>query len=223
MPKPPEQVTWFTVSSDGYFPGTVALLNSLRLTGHGGPLVVLDVGLTDVQRARLAAHARIVRLPGGVEARPWLLKAYPRFFDPLGIAVLIDSDMIVSRSLDDVIDQARDGRICVFPDHEHLHSRRFEEWESALGLDAPLRRQTYVNGGFIALSTRRWPEFLTRYWQVSESVPATTMWSGAGLESSFWAAEQDALKGLLMSEVPAEGVAILPPEGEAHIDGLVQS
>jgi hypothetical protein len=37
-------VTFYTVSNEPYFLGTVALLNSLRKTGNDGSFVVLDAG-----------------------------------------------------------------------------------------------------------------------------------------------------------------------------------
>ena len=46
-------MTYFTVSTHRFFLGTVALLNSLRLTGNAGELVVLDAGLTPDERELL--------------------------------------------------------------------------------------------------------------------------------------------------------------------------
>jgi hypothetical protein len=46
----PAEVTHYTVSDHRYFLGTVALLNSLSLTGTVGELVVLDAGLRPKQR-----------------------------------------------------------------------------------------------------------------------------------------------------------------------------
>ena len=71
---PMSVATFYTISSAGYFPGTVALLNSLRLTGNAGELVVLDRGLLPDQRARLEPQARVVDLPVGAEGHPTLTK-----------------------------------------------------------------------------------------------------------------------------------------------------
>ena len=55
-------VTYYTVSNDPFFLGTVALFNSLHVTGNTGTFVVLDAGLTAAQRELLAPHADIVSL-----------------------------------------------------------------------------------------------------------------------------------------------------------------
>ncbi len=105
------EATFFTITDEQYFLGTVALLNSLRIAGNHGPLVVLDMGLSRAQRLRLSAHARVVSIQMGHTRRPWMLKTFPRFFDPNGVAIIIDSDMIVTRSLKYVVDHAAAGRI----------------------------------------------------------------------------------------------------------------
>lgn len=80
----------------------------------------------------LEKQATVVELPGELR-RPWLFKAFPRFFDPKGVIVIIDSDMIVTRSLNYVIDKAVRGKICVFPDHfsQRLAGSRSGRWGSS--------------------------------------------------------------------------------------------
>jgi hypothetical protein len=70
-------VTFHTVSDNAFFPETVALLNSLRLTGNNGPLVVLDHGLTQAQRERLAPLGTIVALPTEEAGHPVLFRIRP--------------------------------------------------------------------------------------------------------------------------------------------------
>jgi hypothetical protein len=215
-------VTFYTISNEPYFLGTVALLNSLRKAGNDGRLVVLDAGLSRSQRARLEEQATVVTLSGDV-SRPWLLKAYPRFFDVRGVVIIIDSDMIVTGSLRRVIDYAARGKICVFPDDLSQSARWFKEWEDGFGLETSLRRQPYVNAGFIALSTQHWPGFLSRFWELSERLPSETVWAGGDASMPFWGADQDALNALLMSEIPAGAVEVLPATHEAHPDDLAKT
>lgn len=215
-------VTYFTVSDERFFLGTVALLNSLRLTGNEGPLVVLDVGLREGQRARLAKHARIVPRPDGLSRSQF--KAFPLLVEPTGVVVIIDSDMIVTRSLSYIIDLAEEGGICVFPDHSSQADRWFEEWETVLQLRSPPRRQTFVNGGFIALSTAQRPDFLERLWEISGRVPGSGARSGGDADTGpFTGGDQDPLNALLMSEVPADALALLPAAQEAHPDDLADT
>jgi hypothetical protein len=215
-------VTFYTISNEPYFLGTVALLNSLRKTGNDGRLVVLDAGLSRSQRVRLEEQASVVSVSGDV-TRPWLFKAYPRFFDVRGVVIIIDSDMIVTASLRRVIDYAARGKICVFPDDFSQSARWFKEWEKGFGLEASLRRQPYVNAGFIALSTQHWPGFLSRFWEVSERLPAETVWAGGDASMPFWGADQDALNALLMSEIPAGAVEVLPATHEVHPEDLAKT
>ncbi len=212
------QPTYFTFSDTRFFPGTVALLNSLRLTGNHGSFVVVDVGLEDVQRSRLARHATVVRAPRGV-ARP-LFKALPRLYDPKGTIVIMDSDMLVTNSLGRVAEKAAEGKISVFPDHYSQTERWFKEWETVLGLNAPLRRQTYVNSGFLAFSVEHWPSFLSRFWELSERVPLESVFAGPDMDHPFWTADQDTLNAFLMSEIPSTAVEILPAGQEVYPDAL---
>jgi len=60
----PTGPTYYTIANAPFFPGVVALLNSLRLTRNTGELVVLDRGLDDDQRERLVPLREARRVPG---------------------------------------------------------------------------------------------------------------------------------------------------------------
>ena len=214
------EATFYTISSAGYFPGTVALLNSLRLTGNAGELVVLDRGLLPEQRARLEQHARVVDLPDDAEGHPTLTKPFPRLFEPRGVIVLVDSDMVVSRPLDDVVGRAAEGKILLFADHRSHRDRWFAEWAEAFQLRAPLRRQTYVNAGFVVFDVDRWPQLLERFWDTCRLIPPAKVF--AEFNQPFWAGDQDALNALLQSEFPEEAIEVLPDHGEAYPDDLLR-
>jgi hypothetical protein len=216
--------TYFTVSNGRFFSGTVALLNSLRITGNDGDLVVLDQGLTPDQRRRLEPHARVEEIRGHAWLlKPWLLKPYPFLMNPEGVVVLVDSDMIVTNSLDEVIAQAAAGRICLFPDHYLDRDRWFPEWQELFELQRPLRRGTYLNSGFVALSIRHWPNLLERWWKACGRIPEDRIFSTE--DSPFRDPDQDALNALLMSEVEEGAVYELPEWGQAyhgrvHVDDM---
>ena len=89
-----------------------------------------------------------------------------------------------------------------------------------LELRQPLRRQTYVNSGFIAMSTEHWPDFLSRFWEVCGRIPPHAAMIGQAEGNPFWAADQDALNALLMSEISPDEVLLLPAAQEVHPDRL---
>jgi hypothetical protein len=205
--KAAESATFYTVSNQRYFPGTVALLNSLRLTGNPGELVVLDVDLASRQHALLEPHCTLVKAPDDVTSNPLLLKAFPAQLDPNGIVVIIDSDIIVTGPLSHLLADAKLGRICVFPDSQL--DRWFGEWEDLFGLAAPPRGQTYVNSGFVAFSVARWPGLLKRWRTACESIPPPlTRAGGAPRDTPLWDGDQDALNAILMSEVQGDALSV---------------
>src|SRR5260221_12708975 len=101
------EATFYTVSNSRYFLGTVALLNSLRLTGNQGPLVVLDAGLSSLQRDRLSRHCEIAELPVEVETNPEILAPFPYCSGATEPVVLIDSDIIVTQFLAPILMEAQ--------------------------------------------------------------------------------------------------------------------
>ncbi len=206
--------TYFTVSNEPYFLGAVAMINSLRLTGNRGEIVLLDMGLTAAQRNRLEPHVRIFDAPAEVKRLPMLVKPFPYLLEPQGRVVIIDSDMIVTRPFDPILEQAASGKVCAFEDGM---DRWIAEWESALGLAKPLRRQDYVNSGFVAFSTEHQPDLLRRWWEACHEISNDqTMWGGRDGDDPFFFADQDALNALLMSEVEADALAFSPgPEAPA--------
>jgi lipopolysaccharide biosynthesis glycosyltransferase len=150
-----------------------------------------------------------------------LLKAYPHALGASGTIVLIDSDMIVTRSLEDVVARAQKGGIYVFPDPPPHRGRWFAEWHDELELRAPLRQRTYLNAGFLALSTEHWPELLGRWWELCDRVPREQHFGR--FEQPFWAGDQDVLNAILASEVPEDAVVELDAHEEAYPDDLLEA
>jgi hypothetical protein len=211
------EVTLYTVADSRFFLGLVGLVNSLRLTGFRHPIVVLDCGLTAVQRERVAGQCRLVAPPAGMVHNHAQYKAFAHLLRPAGTIVIIDSDMIVTRSLEPLLQLAREGKICAFPDlFEHKAAERwFPEWQQLFDLRAPLRREVYVNSGFACWSTGHWPGLLERWWQCCERTFAhRTIYEGVTKAHPFALADQDAFNALIMSEVPASAVARQPAEEE---------
>lgn len=215
MPEVPDTARIYTLADRRYFVGLVALLNSLRLTANEQELVVLDCGLEESQRARLGAHAEVVRLPPDVARRNVLAKPYVHeLASPAEIVVWIDSDVVVTGGIGPIVEAASRGRIGVFPvDWPEQRGRLRLEWPDLFSLREPLRPQTYVNAGFYALSTARWPAFLERWWELCSGIPDGVTFHGDIDANPLWAGDQDAFNALLMSELPETATGLLPETG----------
>jgi hypothetical protein len=209
---PGPSVTVYSISNDRFFLGLVALINSLRLHGHDDPVVVVDCGLTDRQRALLASEATLIQAPPAVE--PHLLKYVGPKQAPADVMLLIDADMIVTSSLEPVVEQIRAGKFVAFTDP--LADRFFESWRELLELPQ-LRRQPYVNAGFLGLPRERGLDLLERLERGQETIDADeTIWTAGSSEEPTYFADQDVLNALLASVVPVSEVVILDQELAPH-------
>jgi len=202
-------VTFFTTCDATYFPGLVALLNSLRLMGHSDELVVADCGLFGWQRDLLERYCTIFDLPDLLVSNPTQLKAFPSLVDRPGVSVLIDCDIIVCRSLSEIIRQAGCGQICAYPDPEQ--DRWFAEWTDIFGLHLPLRRQPYVCSGLVAFARYSWPKLLGHWWELCGRIGTEPTYKEGVSNTPTSQSDQDALNALLMSECPATAIALQPP------------
>lgn len=208
------EATFFTVADERFFVGVACVINSLRLTGNAGEIVVLDKGFSADQRERLSPHARLVDLPPDAISSPYLVKPFPHLLEPRGTIALIDSDMIVTRGLHPIIEQADAGKVCLFADIPDQRHRYSPEWERVFELKRPPRTgQHYLNAGFICFSTEHHPDLLGRYWELCSKIPADAIFSvGAEYYQPFWGGDQEAINALLMSEVDADAVLELPEQ-----------
>lgn len=214
-----DEVSFYTITDERFFVGTVGMINSLRLMGHEQRVVVLDRGLSRRQRDLLGPECRLVTLPEARATNPTLFKAYASLLRPRGVVVLIDSDLIAARPLDAVLEAASDGQICACADPES--GRWFAEWEQLFDLPYQPRRQTYVNAGFLAFSVERWPDLLPRWWDSCQRIRShPTIYEGAIWDSPTSQADQDALNAILMSEVPSGSLTVLPPESQPDTEQL---
>jgi hypothetical protein len=203
--------TFFTVSDAAFFPATVALINSVRLMGSTDEVCVADAGLRSDQIERLRTHARVVQVGSAVPRNPQLLKPFASRLQPAGTVIVIDSDMILTGPVDDVVAMTEQGRICAYADPER--DRWFLEWERLFDLPGPPRRQPYVSTNFVAFSTSSWPHLLEAWWEACGRVPPErTLLGGAANEDPLAQSDQDALNAVLMSRVPPEALTILPPD-----------
>jgi hypothetical protein len=160
---------FYVVGDARFFPGVVALVNSLRLVGHDEPIVVLDCGFEERQRRVLEREAALLEPPAG--GHPAFLKWVAPLERPADVMVLVDSDMIAVRSLAPLVARAAAGRVVAFVD---LDPHRFrEEWRDWTGV-ASLPRRTCANSGLVALPRSGGLELLELLQEVQERLPLET-------------------------------------------------
>ncbi len=195
----------YAISDSRFFLGLIALVNSLRLQGHHEPIIVLDCGLADYQREILSHETTVIAAPAGYP--PHLLKYVAPLLHPADVMLLIDADVIVTRSLEPLIRAAEEGKIVAFTDR--LHDRFDPRWSGLLGLE-PLRRQPYINAGFLVLPRSPGLELLTSLQAGQENLdPQQGIWSGGPLDYPFYFADQDVLNALLASKAQPDNLAIM--------------
>ncbi|HEX6116096.1 MAG TPA: hypothetical protein VFY99_03280 [Solirubrobacterales bacterium] len=198
---------FYCVADERFFLGAVGMINSLRLVGHGEPVYVLDCGLTLAQRERLSAEAVVV--PGPADSPPWLLKTIAPLAHPAEVAVLIDADMIATRSLLPLIEQAAGGRVIAF---ENYADRFCPDWSDLLDL-GPLRRRPYVSSGLVALGGEERGRVLELLDDRQRRVDIELGFYGRKVAGyPFTYPEQDVLNAILMSQEGPDRVTRLGNE-----------
>ena len=214
---------FYCVSSEMFFLGAVALINSLRLLGHREPIFVLDCGLSAAQREVLSAEATIVAAPD--ESTPFLLKTVAPLRHPAEVMVLIDADIIVTRPFTELIDRASQGRVIAV---EHGQDRFFPEWGEVAGGTA--RHRLYASSSLVLLGGPAGNEVIETMDSVQRRIEIEgTPYSGpvpdfafAGgsfpdtdAHNPFYFADQDVLNAVLATRVDPELVEMLDRRAEA--------
>lgn len=198
--KPDLACAFYCVSDHHHFPGAVALLNSLRLTGHDQPVLLVDAGLTDEQREMLADHVTL--LPAATGTPPVYLAPFGPIAQPADVAVLLDADIVVVRSLNPLIDQARAGKLVGFINVPGVDDRFFPEWAPLLGL-GPVRRQPYLNAGQLFIPHPLAERILGPWQACQDKIDHQRTRYGAAmrrrtsLAAPFYFADQDVLNAVL--------------------------
>jgi hypothetical protein len=203
-------VSFYTVADKRFFPAAVGLVNSLRAVGHDEPIFLLDCGLTPEQRETLGAECHLVMPPVADPINPQLLKPFANALDPSGTVVILDSDLLVVRRLDETLLEARNGQICINADPES--TRWFSEWEDLFALAGPPRKQPYMSSGFVAFSVDRWPTLLARWWELCQGIRSLPTAFYGQPDTPTAQADQDALNAILMTAVPQANLFVLPEE-----------
>jgi hypothetical protein len=217
-PTPP--AAFYCVSSGEYFLGAVAMINSLRLLGHSEPIFMLDCGMSPAQRELASAEVTVVPAPD--DSQPFLLKTIAPLRHPAEVMVLIDADIIVTRSLADLIERASEGRAVAVEDRL---DRFVPEWGELLGLGTAHPRP-YISSSLVLLGGDFGRRVIT---DVGEAFPRIdkrgTAYSGpergfhfesgtfeiAAMEHPWCFADQDVFNAVLSVEAAPEQLQTLDP------------
>jgi hypothetical protein len=203
-PRSHAELAYYTVADASFFPGVVALLNSLRLAGEMAPLFVVDCGLTTSQKERLSKHTTVIPKHHGLH--PQLQKATGPLAHPAELMVVIDADILVTRPLTSLLKHAAEGQIVAFED-DYCRDRFFPEW-SSLGLGIP-RKQRYVNSGLLVFSATTASEFLPVFVELQERLdPSEAEFGGAAMTDPFYFPDQDILNAMLCTQYEGKATRI---------------
>jgi hypothetical protein len=194
---------FYCVAEERFFPGAVAMLNSLRLLGHAEPVFVLDCGLTAAQREILEPHVTLVPAPR--DAPPYLLKTVAPLRHPAEVMVLIDADMIVTRPLFELVADAAGGVVAF----ENDRDRFVPQWGEILELGTA-RRQSYVSVGLVFLGGAVGAEVLRLMDDRQRRVDFGLSFYGRNdPDYPFLYPEQDVLNAILCSRVERDRLIAL--------------
>jgi hypothetical protein len=110
--------------------------------------------------------------------------------------VVLDADVIVTRPLTPLLDEASRGWIVVFQDYKEP-ARFFSDW-SSLGLGTP-RRQPYVNSGHLIFSSATGSDLPTLFTELQERLGLADTYFGGGADvtNPFFYLDQDILNAIL--------------------------
>ncbi len=194
---------FYCVSSDLYFPGSVALINSLRLVGHTEPIYLLDCGLSASHRELLQGEVEVIE--GSADTAPHLLKTEAPSLHPAQTMVLIDVDMVATRRLDPLIEKAAAGRVVAVKDNLDRH---VPEWGELLGLGA-IDRRPYVSSGLVVLGGGIGAEVLALWHEHRHRVDFEQSWFRRDVsEYPFRFIDQDVLNAVICARVPADKLIV---------------
>jgi hypothetical protein len=197
-------VAFYCVADERYFLGAVGTINSLRLLGHREPIVLLDCGLTATQRGLLEGHVTLVDAP--VDAPPTLLKTIAPLERPAETQVLIDTDLIPTRPLTALIEEAAAGRIVAF---RNDMDRWVPEWADVLDL-GPVPRRPYIAFALVCMHGELAEEVLRLIADRQARIEIQrTMWGRDEPGYALRYADQDVLNAVLASRVEPERVVAL--------------
>lgn len=209
------EVVFHTVANAPHFIGAVALYNSVRLAGHDEVFALVDAGLTPEQRRLVSGHLELVQAPAGVA--PVHLAPYAPTLRTADVHIVLDADVLVCRSVHDLIESARSGRWVGFVNDPPNDERFFPSWQATLGL-GPMRRRPYLNAGQFVFP-RALGDKVVRPWIDGQEVVGlgrTRYAHRARLSDDFYFADQDVVNAVLSALLGDDEIDVRPHRLAPH-------
>jgi hypothetical protein len=201
---PIEGAAFYCVSDARYFLGAVALVNGLRVLGHTEPIHLLDCGLTERQREILQPEVTLVDGPGDVA--PALLKTIAPLSHPAEVEVMLDTDLIVTRNLSQLIEAAAGGKVVAF---QNETDRFVAEWSEVLDL-GPLRRGPYLDFAALLLPRDFAAEMMPLIQELQDRVDVERgYWGRNDPDYPLLYADQDVMNAIVAARVGPERLEAL--------------
>lgn len=212
-PRASSATAFYTLSDEHHFLGVVALLNSLRLSGHAEPLVVSDIGLNERQLALLEPHVELFSPTWRHGEVIDFLRHQAPLLDRRSHSVIVDADIIVLRSLVPLLELSDQKSIVAVTDG--VPQRFYPEWGGLLRLGEAVPH-TYVNTGFVVYPADPGLEVMELVRDRAHVVGREQTLRGSGVSSDpFYYSEQDVFNGVMACRPPSELIA-LPHDAAPH-------
>jgi hypothetical protein len=140
-----EPLAFYCTADTGHFLGLVALVNSLRLLGHDEQIYVLDCGFDEWQRQLLERETLVVA--AAPETTAMMSKTVLPRAHPAEVMVVVDVDVIFTRRIDELVDQAgRTAKPVLFLNDRT--DRFYPDWWK-LGYGEPVPHPYLASGQFV--------------------------------------------------------------------------
>jgi hypothetical protein len=198
---------FYLICDSKFFIGAVAVLNSLRLVGHDEPVFLVDAGLEKWQHDALSRHVELMVVRNGIP--PIMMKMIGPETYPADVAVVLDSDVIVTRPLTELIEIAASGRLVAFVNNAPNDVRFFPEWSSVLEL-GPMRRQPYLASGQLVVPATLGKRLFGPWEEGQTKVDAERTILGRGkLSDPFYFADMDVFNAVVSSRFEPQEIVML--------------
>ena len=147
-------------------------------------------------------------MDGQESTAPHLLKWIAPLQHPADLMLLADTDLIVLRSLEPLLENAATGKVVAFEDA--LASRHDPRWGAILDLPR-LRRQTYVNSGLLAFPQTLGTLLLEELRTLSQRVDLEASMEGRlGTPSDpLYYLDQDVLNAVLATRIKGRDISVI--------------